>query len=1028
MPLRQITYLGNVIRYQTPQTLANRLRITIVHARKLIRTQDRIKYIYNDGGDLKRFKLSDNPKFLQDFGIMRKQNSKIIQNARYKIKNNIIIDKLPSDISVKVKLEITIIFDHSDTKKQKRIISKIVKSTPRKLRGLIDKLIKKYIDDIDPTIEIDEKYWSITSVYSDQTFELKNNRLRDVKPLKLFYEDIDTTKYKDCVRDYLNKIYNKISKKTIDNLGNKNGVTTEELYDFCNKYKILMIAYDINGNVIKKHIPIKKTKSYKNLIYIAHNNHLYPLKNKYLHSIKPNADKIVLVEDADDKIQEFLKQNIEPINIHTMYKEDKDKFIRCFDVDKITYLENTDYNKCYNILKSFGIEDRITKYTTLMNIADLIMPLYNKNDGKTVNIDSFMPQCAHFTKGGYGYCKTDLESYENIKTIDKNKCYSSCLAQLPFLIQLDIRQSIITKYTKNKQPKKITDHYLYIVCVKKSSILLPTSNVYAGYHLKYARDQGIDFIIKEEITTNKKFNYFKPMIDDVYKKCNSDDCKWFMNVFIGKFEREEKINTQTIVDRLCNKKESYTLSGFKRNITGTKYYVVEKETETYKLFTRKPISIQIKDYSRVQLYEKIKELGIKEKDIVKIKTDSISFYDHDLIMKGLALDKSDIYGWKEEVFKPSADKIVIENNDMLTFDMVSTYKNQISEFYNCYAGTGKTYYIMNTLLPKFGKKASLYATDEDKYNYIVLTPSHSTIEDYRKQKYNCNVIQKYSSFGRCYVPEEKNIIIDEIGLCNREAMNVIHKCILAGKNIYSFGDFKQLLPVMEDMQFNNKTYLEAVYKTHKILKENMRNDFEIDYYDKIIDGKLNAVKEVKKHQTKNPFKSDVVICYRNKTLNVYNDAILRKMGFKDKFQKGVLLICKSNKLSKKGIYNNFILSIKDVKKNKFLLGQNSGSEPDLEFTRDEINEYFKPAYARTAYGVQGKSFLSYHYAKEDECFLKNNSRLAYTIISRLKTKFYSEPIKIKKVKKVKKVKKIKKDKSNNISFNHNNNKIELMII
>jgi len=612
-----LTYLGNVINYRNPGTLSRRLKITLAQANELIADEDKTKYIYNVMGDLQRFKLSDNPLFFQDFGIRRKSNKKLIPGARYKIKNNIIIDELPSDALVKLRITLVIKVWMSQMDGERRTVTENLTITPEHLEEEIETLADGYVTEIDESAIYEIQSVVIHSVFSNQLMSLTDGRLRDVKPLKLFYEDIDTTKYKDCVKDHLKKIYKKISVKTINKLGNKDGVSTEEIYTFCKKFKILMMAYDVNGNVIKKNLPEKKNKSYKNLIYIAHNNHLYPLKNKYLHSMKKNSDTIKLVDDADVELKKFLSKNIEPINVSTMFKDDEKKFIKCFDVWEpgtnapvlTTYLENPEYNRCYKILKSFGIEDRINKHTTLKNVADLIMPLYNTKDGKTVNIDSFMPQHSQFIKGGYGYNKTKNIDFENVKTIDKNKCYSSCLAKLPYLIQLDIRQSKITKFTKDNQPS-ITPHYLYIAYVEKSSILIPNNNVYSGAHLKFAKQNGCKFMIKEEITTNKKFNYFKPMIDDVYKKCNNTDAKWLMNVFIGKFERDAEINKKCVVDRLCNEEESKTVSGYKRNIDGTNYYIIEKETETYNLFTQKPISIQIKDYSRRMINSKIKELGI----------------------------------------------------------------------------------------------------------------------------------------------------------------------------------------------------------------------------------------------------------------------------------------------------------------------------------------------------------------------------------------------------------------------------------
>ena len=67
------------------------------------------------------------------------------------------------------------------------------------------------------------------------------------------------------------------------------------------------------------------------------------------------------------------------------------------------------------------------------------------------------------------------------------------------------------------------------------------------------------------------------------------------------------------------------------------------------------------------------------------------------ILENINLDKKDLNSWKEEKFKMPKDIINITNMDSLTFDMWQGYENAISEFYNCYAGVGKTYYIINEL-------------------------------------------------------------------------------------------------------------------------------------------------------------------------------------------------------------------------------------------------------------------------------------------------------------------------------------------
>lgn len=996
---KTLKYKNKTYKYNTQKELSKKLKLSLFTTRKLLKTKE--KYIVDKKGNIGRIKL-DNPLLLQKFNnIKRTSNNKLISAEPYKIKGNVIYDELPTD--QKFNIAVKVQFRDNYLIKKPRIRTFNIQSDINNMSENIKKRVIAYYRDFEKTRPIEELEtdYQVISKYTNQTFKLENNKLRDVKPLRLFYKNIDTTQYKDCVRDYLCKKWKKMGKKTLSNLGDKNGVSTKEIYELCKKYNIKMIAWDINSKIIMKNTPQKKNKKYANLFFIAHNNHLYPVKNQYLEKLKPKTEKIELVEDADEKLKEFINKNIEPVNVCTNNTKDLKKVVRCFDVDNITYLESDEYTKCYEILKAFGIEETITKNISLSNITNYIQNLYcyrdielkeddesendesneslftddevlekwkermeqNKKNSERININSFFPQCDKFIKGGYGYNKYDEDDiYENVKTIDKNKCYSYSLSKLPFLITLDIRKAKIQKYEKTDKIE-IIDHYLYIVNVDESSILLPDSNVYSGYHLKYCKEQGLKFDIKESISTIDEENYFTNMIEDIYKKCNNEDAKLMLNIMIGKFEQYEQKKTKFVFDRIATEDECNSVDGFKIPIEGTPYNIVQNEEEYYSLFNQKPISIQVKDYSRVVIYEKMKELKINPKNIIKINTDSITFEDDknicDDLEFGLELD-----GWKSEEPKLSNYHINLTNNTDLTFDLENKFKKQKSEYYNCYAGSGKTYYIINELIPKLK-------------DYIILTPSHSTLKEYKKKNYNAKVIQSYSF--RNTIPTEKRIVIDEFGLFDRNANNILHKCFLAGKDIYAFGDFRQLKPVNDEC-YDNKTYLTSTFLEHKQLTINRRNHFTTQYYDNLIYGKCDNIKEVKKHHTKDYTKADVIICKKNETVNKYNDLMLKHLNFKDKLQVGVKLICKTNKFRDKDIFNDFEFTIIKTTKDKITLDDNT------EFDIKDIKTHFKPAYARTSYGVQGKSYKSFHYALEDMYSLKYDNRLTYTVISRLKTK------------------------------------------
>ncbi len=973
MPIRNITYRGKEYKYRNVNSLARKLNVTVDRATQLINNQNLEKIFVSADGELIKFNLTNNPLFLQEFGIRRLSNKKL-SNPVYNIKRHKIVNEV-ENTRVKIYCTVRFTFQVSieEVTRTRRFNIEDTNIDENEIRGRVLAKVEEYVSTIDnavlDSIRVDFDNMIITNSRA-QEFQLIDMKLRDAVPLELFYENVDTTKYKDCVRDYLKNKYKKISSKTIDKLGDENGVSTTEIKEFCKKYNITLIAFNINGEVEAKHIPQKRNKSYGSLIYIAHNNHLYPLKNKFLHSMKSN--KNVIVNNATEKLVEFLYDGKEPHNIQTftnllIYDEPTD-IIASFQIKDTTYIQNKEYNKCYDILKKFGAEEGIHPRISLKNIGSIIEKLYKCNiDG---SVDSFFPQSEKFIKGGFNY-NSIRESYEDVVTIDKNKCYSYCLDSLPFLISLDYRQSKIIDHNKYLSYKDITRHHLYIIKPKQSSILIPDTNAYSGEHLIFCLQQGLKLYCLEEITTQKHENYLSQFVKDIYRNVEDpDDAKFIVNVFIGKLETSEERRFFKAT-RLCNKDEAKTVTAHKTKLKDTDYYIVEEEETSYNIRNRKPISIQIKDYSRVVLYNKMLELNIKQKDIIKIKTDSISFVDKKKIIRRINLN-THYTGWKQEIFEePKTENKSIINNENLSFKLdKKIYDDQETHYYNCYAGVGKTYHIINKLIPKLK-------------DYIVLTPSHSTIQEYRTNKYNCDVIQKYEYSNK--LPDEKNIIIDECFLCSKTAHDIIYKCILSGKNVYIFGDDKQLLPVRENNQFDNKYYYNAFFRKHKQLKTNRRNDFTIDYYDKLIKGTYNNYNQVKKYHEPDYKKVEKIICYTNETRKKYNNLMLEHLGFKDMYQVGVKVICKSNKLRDKNIFNNFEFTIskktydKETEKYIYTL------DDETDITHIQLTNFFEPAYAVTSYGVQGKSIKNYHYAKEDKRFLKDNNRLSYTIISRIKT-------------------------------------------
>ena len=609
------------------------------------------------------------------------------------------------------------------------------------------------------TVEIDDVG------FDDDDLEDMELNQQKVKIDSLFNEVIPNTEG-HCVRSFMKKQYPMYKDKQYENLH-----TTKDIKEWCKKKKIKMIAYDIKGNVISKNIPDKRSGK-KNCIFIAYCGHLYPLKNAVLHKKKKKViTDIKYTDDANDTLCKFIAKDKLPTHI-TLGK----KGVYAFELDEEQYIGNDEFEDCKYILSLFGIEDKINPSTRYSNVCNILESLYVKS-----NINSFIPDNRRFLKGGYYYqkdCEDDIEELPNnfyegdvkweYETIDKNKSYSWNLTQLPYLIRTDIR-CFEWKIIMRQEPTEdcITDHYLYIVKPKQSTILLPTTNIYSGLHLKRCLKEGLtDFLIQEELATETTENYFKQMVLDLWEKVINKDItehqfKFIMNAMIGRFEMNREIDTGKEFNKIVDSNEAIKSSGFNRPI-GNGWFINWSKKNIFKIFNRKPIGVQVKDEARYNIYCMMKKLNLKNNDIIQVKTDSFTYIkrqfvneDTDVLNKEQmenVLNETDKFnGWKKETYKPF-ENVSVFDNDALSFKNVNT-KNHDNYLGNCYAGCGKSYTIMNTIIPKLV---------EEGHSYIVLTPSHSCLTEYRKKGFNCNVIQRFQFCGK--IPDEEYIIVDEFGM------------------------------------------------------------------------------------------------------------------------------------------------------------------------------------------------------------------------------------------------------------------------
>ncbi len=115
------------------------------------------------------------------------------------------------------------------------------------------------------------------------------------------------------------------------------------------------------------------------MIFIAYNNHYYPLKNEILNKVKISFDtdiKPQYYEKLDVKFKDIIRLGYLPSNLTLDYEECISSFIH----NNIQYHNNKDYDKCKEILYKFGLIDHLNIFVNFKNIGDIISKLYIKQN------------------------------------------------------------------------------------------------------------------------------------------------------------------------------------------------------------------------------------------------------------------------------------------------------------------------------------------------------------------------------------------------------------------------------------------------------------------------------------------------------------------------------------------------------------------------------------------------------------------------------------------------------------------------
>lgn len=864
-------------------------------------------------------------------------------------------------------------------------------------------------------------------------YNMEDMVLRSATYLKIDYEnifDFDLSEGDNCVIQYLQHTYGTDKKKAgkifnddITKFFMNDGeyyTTPKNIKLFCKKYSIKMVIYNINLDIIADNYP-KINKKMKALIAIAYNNHLYPTTKRSM--VRTKYKKLEYINTDIDKFQNIFDECIST-NVVQHIKFNETNTLMSFVCENKYYFSNPEYNLCRKICRVMGCADLCTSYTHVTNVIDKIKPLYDCHIYK-----SFFPY--DFITSAFIHINDNF-IYENnvyVCTIDKKMCYCSILYDLDGIYVTDVRSSTtdIIEINKSSNEVDIIREMLYICVpiISKKCILMKCKNIYTGGYLldiyEHYGKNG-EYIILEGISATIHKNNYANMLKDMHRKIMSginnidlmnseyetprDLFKFLYCSMIGRMQKPNKINTSYEVIKHCNFDE------YRRSIKGLYterngiYFELEKKQDTD--IMTELTHIQIKEKCDLMVFNKMLQLGINNKDIIQIKTDSITFTtnltkseidqqiqkdDINNMFSGWKIEKYEVYdSWISnfDLKKHNCNAYNNNNNSQLSFFKFNKQPDD-NVLYTAYAGAGKSHYIKNNI---------------DKNDYIILAAAHHVIMDYRNMGLNCNVIQLYTK--RKIIPKENNIIIDEYGLLNRKMINNIYKWSLIGKRILCFGDFNQLYPVGSNYQLNNNVFLNNFFNYHGCLNTNFRNHFTKDEYDHIIQAdQIYSNKEkynffnklLKRYLSTNIMSADIILCYRNRTVNQYNKLMIKKLGLVANNYIGARLICKTNEYSEKNIYNKCRATIINYDNDKNTYELNNGlviPHHKINFNCDaeDMKKYnFHLGYAITIYGCQGLEFNKIYAAMEDIYFF-NDPRVMYTMISRIKQNIKIDNVKL----------------------------------
>lgn len=762
----------------------------------------------------------------------------------------------------------------------------------------------------------------------------------------------------NCVYNYVKSRYSKIKK--LDKYFEKDKVIVNDIDEFCAKYKIPLVLYNIDKQVIFSN-KIKTSKNYPDFVGIIANGHFYPRTNK--------SKKFDLTDE----------RTIDKMN---------------FNIDSDIIISQTGSSSAILYNKTGVMSGRIENGEIEPEISQVeIDNAFFK--GMPTNF-FFKSDCLKAIALMYTHedistkmiCEHDInKAYYNIafNIIDRQSEYPIFTAQ-----------DMWTKYDSDE----IDTLNYYLLSNKVKDQLLENgliSNFHDGHMISYLLDKKI---IKRSNIIAVKIPSYRAVWSDILKRIeslaekNPNINKEFImyNGILGKTH-----NTKILQYSNIKLSDIDIMKGFEIGHVNedNEFGIIKKQFETtYKYINHVNLYNHIVGTTSLYLLmyrDRVLELNPDAK-VLKIKTDAIGF--------DRVVDIPDEY---KEIFK-YLDKTTIDK-DTKEPKMCTNFLKYVFH-YNSYKSINeevenemKTF---NKNITFFGApgtgKTTLIKKDHDYDNACTWTNVCSL--NLMKDQTDTKVSTVYSLLN-LYNPGDmmnhfqryrnKKIWIDEFSMIQNSLWNYFAVLGLRFNTEFIItGDIDQISPISEKKINLDNIFIKNFFNDVTTLTKDYRNDKDLqELRDDIIKGYPDI-----KYSNEDYTKYDFHIVALNETRKAINSYIMKARGYKFKYiyknGKAVsidispgVMISPRKSIKKQKLFKNDIWKIIKKTENGYLC-QNYLRGEEHEFNNEQIL-IMQLAFAVTCHSIQGATLTNKFCIHEAQRMMNWDKSILYTAVTRGKS-------------------------------------------